>query len=284
MANINDFLQAPVAFSPASPRPQTMGSPIMGSPHHGGGTPRSYARAGNKSALSRGAAQHHISHSHNTPSTLSSRHNAPRHNGLSVTQLHTPSTPQQPQTQSLRTNHEEKARGPPSASLQKQGPITPASSAHSMRSVNPGRDEGAAWVTVFGFPLEEKEKTLQEFKRLGAVLQDVYDGYNFMHIQYANAEVARRALDMNCRRHNGRDGRPYMIGVTECTENEVVLNQAMISRPNNSELSEAYIYNTNQRSQMDGFRNYKVQLNPDSQVAAQSESVLTKLGSYIFGA
>lgn len=139
-------------------------------------------------------------------------------------------------------------------------------------------------MTVFGFPVQEKEKTLQEFRRLGAVLQEVYDGYNFAHIQYANAELARRALDMNCRRHNGFDGRPYMIGVTECTENDVVLDQAMITRPNTSELSEAYIYNTNQRSQMDGFRNYKVQLNQNSQVAVQSESVLTKLGSYIFGA
>ena len=48
-------------------------------------------------------------------------------------------------------------------------------------------------MTVFGFPVQEKEKTLQEFRRLGAVLQEVYDGYNFAHIQYANAELAEGA-------------------------------------------------------------------------------------------
>eukprot|EP00657_Telonema_sp_P-1_P000909 TRINITY_DN11859_c0_g1_i1.p1 TRINITY_DN11859_c0_g1~~TRINITY_DN11859_c0_g1_i1.p1 ORF type:complete len:210 (-),score=42.09 TRINITY_DN11859_c0_g1_i1:280-909(-) len=195
----------------------------------------------------------------------------------------TPSTPQQPSTHSLRTNADDRARGPPSASLQKHGVVTPSPGPSHGGSAR--REEESCWVTVFGFPDCEKEKTLQEFRRLGGVLREVYDGYNFAHIQYANSELVRRALDMNCRRHNGHDGRPFMIGVSECTQHDVALNQAMLSRPTSSQMSQAYIYNGQPAAQtMDGFRNYQVELNQDNRVALQEPTLLTKLGSFIFGA
>eukprot|EP00658_Telonema_sp_P-2_P064678 TRINITY_DN5384_c0_g1_i1.p1 TRINITY_DN5384_c0_g1~~TRINITY_DN5384_c0_g1_i1.p1 ORF type:complete len:238 (+),score=35.90 TRINITY_DN5384_c0_g1_i1:310-1023(+) len=210
-----------------------------------------------------------------------SNHNAsiPRHNNRREIAQLTPSTPAQPMTQSLRTNQEDRARGPPSASLQKHGVHTPGPTPGTA----PARtQEESCWVTVFGFPDCEKEKTLQEFRRLGGVLREVYDGYNFAHIQYANPELVRRALDMNCRRHNGQDGRPFMVGVTQCREHDVALNQALMARPTPSQMSNAYIYNA--QPAMDGYRDYLVQPNQDNRVALQEPTLLTKLGSFIFGA
>eukprot|EP00656_Telonema_subtile_P049886 TRINITY_DN6314_c0_g1_i1.p1 TRINITY_DN6314_c0_g1~~TRINITY_DN6314_c0_g1_i1.p1 ORF type:complete len:272 (+),score=31.75 TRINITY_DN6314_c0_g1_i1:180-995(+) len=270
--DVSRFMGQPPALnpphSPRSPRPMGMSPRQSPLPH---GTPRVGGRPStHKSVLSRVDRQHQT---HNTSVR-------PNHTRLELAQL-TPSTPAQPQTQSLRTNHDDRARGPPSASLQKHGVVTP--SAAATQHHNAGREEEGGWVTVFGFPDCEKEKTLQEFRRIGGVLREVYDGYNFAHIQYANPELVRRALDMNCRRHNGSDGRPFMIGVTECSEHDVALNQAMLSRPTPSQMSQAYIYN-GPANAMDGFRHYQVDPNQDNRVALQEPTMLTKLGSFIFGA
>lgn len=187
-------------------------------------------------------------------------------------------TAAQPLTQSLRTTEDDRARGPPSASLQTQGLVTPSPAPRNEASQS-RREDSSCWVTVFGFPECEKEKTLQEFRRLGGVLREVYDGYNFVHIQYAIPDLARRALEMNCRRHHGFDGRPFMIGVTECTEQDVAANQAVMPAPIPSQMAQAYAYNNPAQ-----FRNYQLESNQDTRVAVQEPTLLTKLGSFIFGA
>jgi len=214
---------------------------------------------------------------HSTPQLRSSQSHQ-----YSLAQLNTPSTPAQPATQSLRNNHEDRTRGPPSASLQKHGVVTPSSIAgyaSGFNSTNMGHELQASdecpWVTVYGFPECEKERTLQEFRRLGGVLREKYDGYNYVHIQYSNADLAQRALDMNCRRHTGFDGRPFMIGVTECDDKSVTEYEKL---PMPSQDPQAYPYR-----HQDAFRDYQVQQNQDNQVELVQPTFFTRLGSFVFG-
>ena len=268
-------------LAPGSPRSPGRQTRLPMSPR-GPGSPRGPLAPGTpgnrRSVLTRTDRPHPV---HSTP-----HHRPNQSSQFSLAQL-TPSTPQQPLTQSLRTNHEDRTRGPPSASLQKHGVVTPSSIAggtanHAMASAQRGdqerREHQACWVTVFGFPECEKERTLEEFRRLGGVLREKYDGYNYAHIQYSDPELARRALDKNCQRHNGFDGRPFIIGVTECDDQGIINNDALLTRPAPSQMSQAYIY-----SQQDAFRDYQVQQNQDNQVELVQPTFFTKLGSFIFG-
>lgn len=197
-----------------------------------------------------------------------------------------PMEPQPPMQQLLSTQHSNTgqntpARAPPDRSLQAR------SQASDLQTRNidatpqlSGSGHQNCWVTVFGFPRgDDREKVMLEFRRIGEVTQELVAGENYVHIQYATEELARRALDKNHKEMMSASGSPFMIGVKpysiqEATkDHELLIPTAQVSMGQQLRM----------HSELDAQRNYLVESNPDIAVQ-QSDSLWTRMGFFVFGA
>lgn len=130
------------------------------------------------------------------------------------------------------------------------------------------------WVTVFGFPREETEQVMNEFKRIGEVTQEIIAGENYVHLRYANIQLKHRALDKNHKEMRGSRG-SYMIGVKEhlpeeCTDEPQPTGMLSMGQQ------------MRMRSEFDAHRTYLVQ---NDDIAVQRyDSVWSRLGYFVFGA
>lgn len=118
-----------------------------------------------------------------------------------------------------------------------------------------------------------------EFRRIGEVTQHIVAGDNYVHLQYASEELARRALDKTHKEMTTARGTPFMIGVKTYSPQEAARDQEIMLPT--AQIS--YGQQLRMPSELDAQRNYLVQSNPD--IALQkADSIWTRMGSFVFGA
>lgn len=210
-----------------------------------------------------------------------------------VQHLATPSTPQTPMdhlldARSLQPTSQstEKSR-PPFQSLQAKQAISILPSTHPGQALSESHEIQAlpvvrqeqCWVTVFGFPREEMERVMLEFRRIGEVTQQMVAGDNFVHLQYTSEDLAKRALDKNHKEILSARGTPFMIGVKSylpqeaARDQEIILPTAQVS----------YGQQLRMPSELDAQRSYRIMNDPDIAIQ-KSSSLWTKMGNLVFGA
>lgn len=91
----------------------------------------------------------------------------------------------------------------------------------SMRKTGDGdaADGEGRWVTVFGFPAAMEALVAREFRRHGEVVRTAPGRGNWMHVMYRTSSQAQVAQHRPWRLVSGTH---VMVGVTACTEPEVV--------------------------------------------------------------
>jgi len=134
------------------------------------------------------------------------------------------------------------------------------------------------WVTVFGFPREEMEKVLLEFRRVGETTRETVAGDNYMHLQYANEELARRALDKNHKEMTTTRGTPFMIGVKSYHPEEAAIDNAGI----HPTAQVSHGQQLRLPSELDANRLYMLQ--NDGVAVQPTNSLWARLGGFVFGA
>lgn len=216
--------------------------------------------------------------------------------GAGTQYLRTPSTPQPPMDHYLtpqsrvQTSVTSASRPPPSRSLQNvmaggmiQEAPTPLgeggpSSAPASDGTLPVVRRENCWVTVFGFPREEMEKVTLEFRRIGETTREIPAGDNYMHLQYANEELARRAIDKDHKVMTTTRGTTFMIGVKPLPPEEQAVDNAGI----HPTAQVSHGQQLRLPSELDANRLYM--LKNDGVAVQPTNSLWARLGGFVFGA